>query len=323
MQRELASSLIFVTIVLSGCDKSGGDNPVVGQLESDRVELTADYAEPILERLVREGDSVSAGQVLLRQDTSRIETQIAEAHAVLEQSRARHDELTRGPRKEQIQAERASVSGAERELDFRRIEYDRALKVKQLELASPEAVDRAKARLDASNATLEMHEARLDELLTGTTVEELRQAESVVMQAEARVSALEVEQSRHQFTAPVDGIVDSILFETGERPGVSQPAIIILTGSQPFARVYVPENIRVQVSPGTAARIFVDGLAESLTGRVRWIASDAAFTPYFALTEHDRGRLTYFAKIDIVDERDRLPDGVPVQVEFALATGTD
>ena len=92
--------------------------------------------------------------------------------------------------------------------------------------------------------------------------------------------------------------------------------MILLGGRQPYARVYVPEALRVHVRPGTAARIHVDGLEAPLNGRVRWVASEAAFTPYYALTERDRGRLSYAAKIDIVDERDRLPDGVPVEVEL-------
>jgi HlyD family secretion protein len=59
-------------------------------------------------------------------------------------------------------------------------------------------------------------------------------------------------------------------------------------------------------------------MAEPIAGQVRWIASEAAFTPYFALTERDRGRLSYVAKVDIAEARERLPDGVPVEVEFLL-----
>ncbi len=310
--------LLVTTLMLSACDPSAETHRVVGQLESDRIELTADYAEPIIERLVREGDAVEAGQLLLLQDDSRIVAQLAAADAALAQSQARLDELTRGPREEQILAERASVTGAERDLEFRQIEYERALKVHEQQLASPESRDRARASLDAAGANLELHEARLKELLTGTTIEELRQAQSAVKQAEAGVSILLVEQSRHRFIAPVDGIVDSMLFETGERPGIGQPAIIMLSGSQPFVRAYVPEGMRVSITPGTPARVFVDGLETPLDGRVRWISSEAAFTPYFSLTEHDRGRLTFFAKIDLLTERDRLPDGVPVEVEFLI-----
>lgn len=301
---------------LSACEPADNENRVVGQLESDRVELTSEFAEPIIERLVREGDTVTAGQLLLRQNDARIIARIAEASATLSQNRARLDELIRGPREEQILAERANVDGAEQELAFRQIEYDRAVQVYERQLASTEARDRAKASLDTARANLRLREARLSELLTGTTIEEMRQAESVVQQAEARISLLEVERSRHQFIAPVDGIVDSILFETGERPGVGQPVIIMLTGPQPYVRAYIPEEMRVSIGPGTSARVFVDGLESPLEGRVRWVASEAAFTPYFALTEHDRGRLTYFAKVDVLTERGRLPDGVPVEIEF-------
>ena len=54
---------------------------------------------------------------------------------------------------------------------------------------------------------------------------------------------------------------------------------------------------------------------------VRGVAHEAAFTPYFALTERDRGRLTYLAKVDIEKQRERLPDGVPVEVELLLPDG--
>src|SRR5690606_31034428 len=125
---------------------------------------------------------------------------------------------------------------------------------------------------------------------------------------------LEVDRARHRPVAPADALVDSILFEPGERPQAGQPLLVLLTGEQPYARVYVPEPVRVSVAPGTAARVYVDGRAAPLDGRVRWVSSDAAFTPYFALTEHDRGRLSFAAEVDILDAPTRLPDGVPVEV---------
>jgi HlyD family secretion protein len=94
--------------------------------------------------------------------------------------------------------------------------------------------------------------------------------------------------------------------------------LVFLSGAQPYARVYIPESMRVSIAPGTPARVHVDGLAEPINGRVRWVASEAAFTPYFALTERDRGRLSFAAKVDIEPDAalGRLPDGVPVEVEF-------
>lgn len=306
---------------MAGCDSSDGDTRVVGQLESDRIEITAEVSEPIVEILVKEGQRVAAGDLLLQQDKRRILSRIREITAALAQSKARLDELVRGPRKEQIAAGRANVQGATHDLEFRKADYERAQMVFQRDLASPDSLDRARAALDAAEANLQVQQARLQEMLSGTTIEELTQAQQAVRQIEARLSVLQIDLERHAPLAPVDGIVDSRLYEPGERPAVGKPMLILLSGKQPYARVYVPEILRVRISPGTAARVYVDGLAEPLNGTVRWVSSEAAFTPYFSLTEKDRGRLSYIAKVDILNADRRLPDGVPVEVELILDAG--
>jgi len=317
---KLNRTLVLAALLLSmpACGPENGARRLVGQIESDRIEISAEFAEPIVERAVIEGASVSAGQVLVRQDTARIDTRIAEAEAQLGEARARLAEMTRGPREEQIEAARANVQGAVKELDFRTTELTRAQDLYDRELASHELRDRAQAAKDTAEANLESLEARLDELLSGTTVEELRQAEEVVRQAEARVSSLNVDRDRHTAIAPMNGVIDSLLFEPGERPGIGQPVAILLSGSQAYARVYIPEDVRVHAVPGVVALVYVDGVADPYEGVVRWVSSEAAFTPYFALTEKDRGRLSFAAKVDIVDAPRRLPDGVPVEVELVL-----
>lgn len=315
--------LLVFSLMLVACDSQESNKRVVGQLESDRIEITAEVSEPIVERAVIEGQSVDSGHLLISQDTSRIESRIAEAKASELQARARLDELIRGPRKELIVAAQANVQGAKDELAFRETDLDRAQQVHDLDLASSELRDRAKAARDNATANLENLQAKLDELLTGTTPEELRQAEEAVSQAEARIASLQIDLERHSSVAPVAAVVDSLLFEVGERPAIGQPMAILLSGQQPYARVFVTESLRVQVSPGTRAKIFVDGLEQPLDGRVRWVANEAAFTPYFALTEHDRGRLSYAAKVDVLNRDERLPDGVPVEVELVVDSGTE
>ncbi len=309
---------VIGVLLLAACDPAQDGNVVVGELASDRIELTAEVSEPIVEILVAEGEPVSAGQVLIRQDASRVTARLAEANAVLNQAQARLDELVRGPRSEQIAAARANVTGAVDELEFRRSDYARVQKVHAQKLASPELLDRAKAALDAAESNLELRRAQLQELLSGTTVEELAQAEAAVDQATARRDVIEVDLERHTIRAPVDGLVDSRLFEIGERPGPGQPILIMLSGDHPYVRVYIPERLRVHVMPGLAASIHIDGLEAPMAGKVRWVAAEAAFTPYFALTERDRGNLSYVAKIDFTDPGDRLPDGVPAEVVLSV-----
>jgi HlyD family secretion protein len=313
---------IFLTLALTsalcGCGPTDDVNRVVGELASDRIELTAEFNEAIVAIEVAEGSAVSKDQILLRQNDERAVARLADAEAVHLQAAARLDELIRGPRNEQIAAGRATVEGATQDLEFRRSEQARINEIHQRGLASTEELDKANAALDAAEATLKYRLAQLEELLAGTTIEELAQAEQSVEQAAAKRVSAQIDVDRHVISAPVDGVVDSRLFEIGERPAVGQPVIVVLAARQPHARVYVPEIIRVKIKSGTKALIHVDGLGESIEGRVRWVASEAAFTPYYALTERDRGRLSYVAKVDIVEERDRLPDGVPVEVEFEL-----
>jgi HlyD family secretion protein len=59
----------------------------------------------------------------------------------------------------------------------------------------------------------------------------------------------------------------------------------------------------------------VDGVAQPFTGALRYIAGEASFTPYYALTQRDRSRLAYLAEIDLPEPAARnLPAGVPVEV---------
>ena len=303
-------------VTLGACSASDEDSRVVGELASDRIELTAEFSEPIVAIEVAEGAAVSAGEILLRQDNSRALARMADAEAVVQQSRARMDELLRGPRNEQISAARANVEGASKDLQFRQNELGRVREIHARGLASADALDQAKASLDSASANLKLRRAQLQELLAGTTIEELAQAEQAVQQAVARRDVATIDVERLALKSPLDGVIDSRLFELGERPGVGQPVLVVLSGAQPHARVYVPEPIRVNIGTGTKAIIHVDGLEMPLEGRVRWVSSEAAFTPYFALTERDRGRVSFVAKVDITTTHDRLPDGVPVEVEF-------
>ena len=318
MNTRARAALTVCALALTACGDSKSVNVIVGELASDRIELTAEATEPITEILVAEGESVAAGQLLMRQDVARANARLAESEAALEQAQARLDELVRGPRSELVAAARASVSGAEDELSFRQSDYARVQQVHARNLASPELLDQAKAALDAARASLAFHRAQLQELLSGTTIEELAQAEAAVKQASARRDQLAVDVLRHEVRAPVDGIVDTRLFELGERPAAGQVLLVMLPGKQAHARVYVPERLRARVAPGLEASIRVDGLDEPIQGRVRWVSSEAAFTPYYALTERDRGHLTYLAKVDITEDRDRLPDGMPVEVKLRI-----
>lgn len=306
--------LVWSCLFITSCTTKSDSARIVGQSESDRIELTAEFMEPVVDRPVVEGQTLEGGQLVLQQDARRIRARIAGAEADLARHQARLDELVRGPRKEQVQAVRAELEGARKDWEYRKTELRRVEQLLSQKLTSPDQVDRARVAKDTARSTLSALEARLEELLTGTTVEVLRQAEAQVQAAQANLQSLMIDLDRHSLVAPVEAVVDSLIMEVGERPQAGQPVAVLLAGPQAYARVYVPEALRAGFRPGLEATVYVDGLETPLQGRVRWVSSEATFTPYFALTQHDRGRLSYVAKVDILNHPSRIPDGVPLEV---------
>jgi HlyD family secretion protein len=113
------------------------------------------------------------------------------------------------------------------------------------------------------------------------------------------------------------GVIDALPFKAGERPPRGTPVVVLLADTPAFARVYVPEPRRASIKPRVEAEIHIDGVEQPLKGFVRWVSSDAAFTPYYALTQRDRSRLTFLAEVEVTDERVReMPAGVPVEVRI-------
>ncbi|MEJ0040117.1 MAG: HlyD family efflux transporter periplasmic adaptor subunit [Gammaproteobacteria bacterium] len=143
------------------------------------------------------------------------------------------------------------------------------------------------------------------------------QARATLAASESARRQIEITDARLVVRATRGGVVDALPFNGGERPAKGTTIAVLLADTPAFARVYVPEPLRARIAPGTRALIHVDGIEAPLEGFVRWVSSDAAFTPYFALTQRDRSRLAFLAEVQVTDERGtRLPAGVPVEVQI-------
>ena len=298
-------------IALTGCEEP--PLQAYGQLESDRVEVVAESNEPIVEIASLEGDALAAGALILRQDTARLDIRIRESQANIARIEALLEEQINGPRIETIEATRASLLEAEIERDFRERELNRLTGLRERNLTSEESVDQARNLLESASARIEIVSARLAELEAGTRPEQIEQTRGLLGQAGAQLDSLKLDRERLHVAAPVDGTVDTLPFEVGERPRPGDVVAILLTGEQPYARVYIPEPLRAGLRVGSPMRVAVDGIEQPLTGTIRRIAAEASFTPYFALTERDRGRLSFLAEVRMPDLPERLPEGLPVQ----------
>jgi HlyD family secretion protein len=308
--------VLVAGLPLVACERNK-DGTLVGTLERDRIEIVAEEAEPILSLEVREGDHVQMGQVLARQETEVAAARIAQATAQLDEARHRLTELERGARPETIAEARERVSAAQAAAERDEREFVRSQELVTQRLISQSQLDQSRAARNSSVASLREAKASLAELLNGTRVEQLDQARATVAAAESAKKELEITDARLILRASRPGVVDALPFKAGERPPKGTPVVVLLADTPAFARVYVPEPRRASVRPRMPAQIFVDGVDGPLNGFVRWVSDNAAFTPYFALTQRDRSRLAFLAEVEVTDARVRdLPAGVPVEVRL-------
>lgn len=314
--RVLLPLAVGIAVLLAACTRE--DPPrLPGTLERDRIEIAAEASEPITAIEVREGERVEAGRVLLRQETQLAEARAAQAEALAAQARNRLAELVQGARIETIDEARARVAALEATLARDEREFLRVDGLVEQRLLSESELDRARAARDASRANLRAAQAQLAMLMRGTRIEELDQARAALAAAEARLKEITLSNERLIVRAPQAAIVDALPYEVGERPPQGGTIAVLLADTAPYARVYIPEPLRVRVRPGSRALVYVDGREDPLPGTMRFVSSEAAFTPYYALTQRDRSRLSFLAEVEVTDPRARdLPVGVPVEVEL-------
>ena len=184
----------------------------------------------------------------------------------------------------------ANVAAARTALFVARQELERARELRRRTVASQQQLERAELSADEAKARL-------------------REAEALAVAARKRTADLDL-------LSPVDGVVDQLPFDEGERVPVGSVLVVVLADGRPWVRVWVPETSYVRVLPGTEAEIRIDGIEGVLHGEVLDVARESEFTPHYALTERDRVHLVYETRVQILDAPAFLRPGMPAQVHI-------
>lgn len=310
-----APIVLLSALFLSACGDSNTDE-ALGTLERDRIILKATANEIILEQPVPEGTMVAEGSLLVRLDDARQKAIVAHALADVGRATAQLEELRNGARPEDIAAASARVAGARAGLVEAEANYERAVSLVKQKLAAKAELDRTLALRDEAEANLESANEELLRLTNGTRQEQLDAGAAALQAAEAQLELERYRLSELNIVATRNAYLDSLPWNVGERVNAGATLAVMLANDKPFARVYVPEPWRARLNIGDEYPVHVDGLDNSVPGRLRWIATDPAFTPYYALNASDRARLVYLAEFDLLERHD-LPTGVPVQVDLS------
>lgn len=317
--RRAASLAALLPLLLSSCAQRD-ENTLPGTVERDRVELAAEADEFIVSLPFAEGAHVKAGDIIVVQDRAISTAELDGARAQLAEAEARTEELRNGPRVTSIRAAAARRDRARAERDDAVRERDRLLDLVKQNLVSRSQADQQVAAASAAEASLHEAESDLRELQEGTRAEQLTQARQAADSARASLRALETSSARLEVRSPIAGTLDALPFHVGEKPARGATVAVLLADEAPYARVHVPAPMRARVKEGTAATLRVDGVDQVYNGKVRFIASEAEFTPYYSLTAADRSRLSFLTEVVFDDAgARRLPSGVPVDVTLSPA----
>jgi len=166
-------ALVFA-VLLSACQGvslSGNSNELKasGTISATKVKVAAELGGRVVEVLVKEGQTVAAGQALVKLDDAAMQAQAAQAQAGLQAAQANYDLLAAGATAEQLRQAQAALNAAQARLD--------GIK------AGPRA-----EQVTQSEANLSIAKARLAALERGGRPEQVAQAEANLASAQARLT---------------------------------------------------------------------------------------------------------------------------------------
>lgn len=220
----------------------------------------ADIGSATMGRLValsvREGDRVSAGQVVARIDPVQASSAADAAAAGLRVLQSEAEAAA-----SQVKAAGADLAAAESRSGDAARALTRARELRQAGLIAQSELDSAQAAADTTAAQVRSAEAAIQRLEQNQTAAERRVAQGRADLARARDVL-----SKTDITAPIDGVVTRLDVEEGEMVVIgvqNQPGTILLTISDLSAinaEVKVAEADVLRLAPGNTATVTLEAL---------------------------------------------------------------
>jgi len=318
--RFLVLALVGTTSLLASCggNESGGIR-ASGTVEATDADLGFQLAGRIESILVREGDSVRAGQEVAALDRTELLARRRSAEAQGDAARALLTEMEVGFRDEEIGEGRAALTQAEERRDDARRDRDRAQRLFDGGSISQEMLDKSITAFRVSEAAVDQARQGLEMLREGVRPERIAAQRALVSQAEASVAQVEAVLSNAVVTVPFDGLITVRHREPGETVSPGIPVLTVMDPEDRWVRIYVREDRIGEVGLGRSATIFSDTYPDrEYEGEVVFIASEAEFTPRNVQTTEERVKLVFAVKVRITgDPSHDLKPGIPADVALA------
>jgi membrane fusion protein YbhG len=329
-----------------------------GTVEARNIRVGSEIGGRIDKVLVREGDAVQPGQILITFDDKELQAaleqsranaekaqrgfrpeEIAEVRAAAAQAKAEYELRKNGYRKEDIEAARDDLERAKADEIRTHLDFDRYDALAKKDLVSKQQRDTADANWKMALAQKEMAEHKLDELQRGYRPEEIASAEARYLQTQATLEKFErgnrredvelakaayaYDQARfreRQVTAPSAAIVEVLDVRPGDLIAPNTPVATLLEKDQIYVRIYIPETEYGRIKLGQKAEVRVDSFPNTVfDGEVEQINQQAEFLPRNVQTREERVHQVFGVKIRINDPAGHVLAGMAADVTLRPA----
>lgn len=250
------------------------------------VKISSDVSGEVVELYVKEGDSVTVGQVLAKIRPDEYQSAVEQGEASVSTARAQREISSSNVQSSSAQIEqlKADRQRASAQLEVARKTFQRNEKLFKDGVVSESEYDISLGNFKAAEGALSVAEAALKaaESNFGSAREGVRVSEFGISSAAARLKELRTSLQKTNIVAPVSGIVSKLNIERGEKVlGMVQMTgtemMRIANFSSMEVQVDVSENDILKVSLGDQTDIEVDAyLGRIFKGKVTEIANSAS-----------------------------------------------
>ncbi|WP_010582106.1 HlyD family secretion protein [Schlesneria paludicola] len=250
-----------------------------GRIEAKLVDVSTKEPLRVKEILVDEGKLVMPGDVLVRMDTSTLESQLAEAKATVAAT------------EERTAASKSAIIRCQGEFELAETELERTRTLFEKKVNTQADLDRRTKEVKVTKASLEEAEATL------------RTAQQQVEVAQNNVATIQTRIDDATLTSPVRGRVLYRLAENGEVLAAGGKALTLVNLEDVYMEIFLPAGQASSLKIGDEARITVDHApGKAAAGFVSFVSPEAQFTPKQVETRSERDKLMFRVKIRVPDE---------------------
>lgn len=303
---------------IAGCRRSAADEGLRlnGRIEAPLVDLAPRVQARVKDVLVREGDHVKAGDVLVRLDLAELALAPARDAEGVAAAEARVRDLAAGSRAAEIAAAEAERADRVAALSLAKDELARQQLLRSRKVGTQRDLDRASSDVTRAQAAVDAATERLRLVRQGFRDWQKTQARAELGRAQQIKAASDIVVQEAELRAPADAVVLHRLVEPGTLVGPGQPALTLGLEARLYVRTFIPEPRLGQVKQGQVVQVAVDAFPDrTFPARVTEISPTAEFTPKAVETKTERVNLVYAAKVDLDRGwQEPLVPGQPAQV---------